>query len=121
MQEEGGSVAKHTKACFIPRSTACEILKQWNGSDGTAIPVGYVNRPSKNDGTPKTNNAKLTQKHTQFLISLVDQNPCITVNMAREQLCSMFQGLSIFESGLRKHMNEEIRLSLENSSIYTMN
>ncbi|CEG78602.1 hypothetical protein RMATCC62417_13181 [Rhizopus microsporus] len=40
MQEKGGSVAKHAKACFIPRSTAYEILKQWNESDRTVIPVG---------------------------------------------------------------------------------
>ncbi|ORE04351.1 hypothetical protein BCV72DRAFT_184256, partial [Rhizopus microsporus var. microsporus] len=40
--------------------------------------------------------------------------------MAREQLCNMFQGLSISESSLRKHMKEKIRLSLKNSSIYTM-
>jgi hypothetical protein len=61
MQEEGSSVAKHTKVCFIPRSTAYEILKQWNESDGTVILVGCMKRPSKNDGTPKTNNTKLTQ------------------------------------------------------------
>ncbi|CEG76835.1 hypothetical protein RMATCC62417_11676 [Rhizopus microsporus] len=30
MQEESGSVAKHAKACFIPRSTVYEILKRWN-------------------------------------------------------------------------------------------
>jgi hypothetical protein len=34
MQEEGGYVAKYAKACFIPRSTAYEILKQWNENDG---------------------------------------------------------------------------------------
>lgn len=79
-----------------------------------------MKRPFKNNGAPKTNNAKLTEKQTQFLIILVDHNPCITVSMAREQLCNMVQGLSISESGLRKHMKEEIRLSLENSSIYTM-
>jgi hypothetical protein len=40
--------------------------------------------------------------------------------MTREQLCNMFQGLSISEGGLRKHVKEKIRLSLKNSSIYTM-
>ncbi|CAO0794040.1 unnamed protein product [Mucor circinelloides] len=28
LQEEGGSVAKHAKSCFIPRSTAYGALKQ---------------------------------------------------------------------------------------------
>ncbi|CEG81728.1 hypothetical protein RMATCC62417_15893 [Rhizopus microsporus] len=117
MLGEGSSAAKHAKYCFIPHSTAYEILKQWNESGGTVIPVCCVKRPSKSNGTPKTNNAKLTQKHTQFLISLVDQNPCITVNMAREQFCNMFQGLRISESSLRKHMKEKISLPLKNSSI----
>ncbi|ORE06297.1 hypothetical protein BCV72DRAFT_207675 [Rhizopus microsporus var. microsporus] len=40
--------------------------------------------------------------------------------MAGEQLCNMLHGLSISESGLRKHMKEKIRLSLKNSSIYIM-
>ncbi|PHZ07719.1 uncharacterized protein RHIMIDRAFT_295708 [Rhizopus microsporus ATCC 52813] len=64
MQEKGSSATNHAKACFIPHSTAYEILKQWNKSDGTVIPVGCVKRHSKNNGTPKTNNAKLTQQHT---------------------------------------------------------
>ncbi|PHZ09424.1 uncharacterized protein RHIMIDRAFT_299847 [Rhizopus microsporus ATCC 52813] len=100
MQKKGSSAAKH--------------------NDGTVIPVGCMKRSSNNNGTPKTNNARPTQKHTQFLINLVDQNLCITATMAREQLCNMFQGLSISESGLRKLMKKKIRPSLKNSSIYTM-
>ncbi|KAI8989570.1 hypothetical protein BDB01DRAFT_718743, partial [Pilobolus umbonatus] len=34
IQEQGGSVAKHAKACSIPRSTAYDILAQWNKSGG---------------------------------------------------------------------------------------
>ncbi|CEI87640.1 hypothetical protein RMCBS344292_02050 [Rhizopus microsporus] len=113
IQEEDGSIAEHAKACFIPHSTTYEILKQWNESGGTVISVGCMKRPFNNNGTLRTNDSKLTQKHTQFLISLVDQNPCITVNTAREQLCNMFQSLSISESGLRKPMKEKIRLFLK--------
>ncbi|GAA5808718.1 hypothetical protein MFLAVUS_002113 [Mucor flavus] len=50
VQEEGGSIAKHAKACLIPRSTAYEILKQWNESDGTAIPIDCIKKPSKING-----------------------------------------------------------------------
>lgn len=121
VQEEGGSIAKHAKACLIPRSTAYEILKQWNESDGTVIPLGCIKRPSKvNKFVPKANNIKIKEEHTRFLIGLVDSNPCVTVSMAKEELCKLFEDLQISESGLHKHMTEKIRLSLKNSSLCTM-
>ncbi|GAA5811948.1 hypothetical protein MFLAVUS_005395 [Mucor flavus] len=121
VQEEGGSIAKHAKACLIPRSAAYETLKQWNDSNGTVIPVGCIKRPSKvNKYVPKANNIKINEEHTRFLIGLVDSNPCVTVSMAKEELCKIFGCLQISESGLRKHMTEKIRLSLKNSSLYTM-
>lgn len=55
-----------------------------------------------------------------FLTDLIDKNPCITVNMATEELCQMLQGLRISESVLRKHMKEKVRLALKSSSIYPM-
>ncbi|KAI8094820.1 uncharacterized protein B0P05DRAFT_461771, partial [Gilbertella persicaria] len=122
VQEEGGSIVKHAKTCLIPRSTAYETLKQWNESDGTVIPVGCIKRPSKvNKFVPKANNIKIKEEHTRFLSCLVDSNPCVTVSMAKEELCKLFEDLQISESGLRKHMTEKIRLSLKNSSLYTMN
>ncbi|KAI8890610.1 hypothetical protein K501DRAFT_265605 [Backusella circina FSU 941] len=47
LQEEGGSVAKHAKSCFIPRSTTYGTLKQWNEGDETVILPGCIKRPSK--------------------------------------------------------------------------
>ena len=120
MQEEGHSVAKHAKTCFIPRSTAYEILKQWNESDGTVIPIGCLKKPSKIGGAKRANNCKITAQQTEFLAELVDKNPCITIDMAREELCSSFEGFSISQSGLRKHMVEKIRLFLKDSHVYTM-
>lgn len=60
MQEEGPSVIKHTRTCFIPRSTAYEILKQWNESDWTAVPISCVKKPSKIGGAKRANNCKIT-------------------------------------------------------------
>lgn len=73
-----------------------------------------------NKFVPKANNIKIKEEHTRFLIGLVDSNPCVTVSMAKEELCKLFEDLQISESGLRKHMTEKIRLSLKNSSLYTM-
>jgi hypothetical protein len=47
LQEESGSVAKHAKSCFIPRSTAYGTLKQWNEGDETVIPPGWIKKPPK--------------------------------------------------------------------------
>lgn len=60
MQEEGPSVIKHARTCFIPRSTAYEILKQWNESDWTAVPISCVKKPSKIGGAKRANNCKIT-------------------------------------------------------------
>lgn len=120
MQEEGATVAKHAKSCFIPRSTAYEILKQRNESDGTVIPTGCKKKPSKIGGAVKANNCKIKQEHTEFLVDLVDKNPCVTVNQAREELCQLFEDLDISASGLSKHMKEKIRLSLKDARTYNM-
>ncbi|KAG0739549.1 hypothetical protein G6F16_011575 [Rhizopus arrhizus] len=118
--EEGGSVAKHAKTCFIPRSTAYEILKQWNNGDGTVIPKDCEKRTSKINGAVRANNVKLKQEHTDFLVELVDKNPYVTVDIAREELCRLFSDLEISASGLSKHMKEKVRLSLKTPHTYTM-
>lgn len=106
---------------MISRSAAYEILKQWNESDGTVIPVGCIKRPLKvNKFVPKANNIKIKEQPTRFLIGLIDSNPCVTVSMTKEELCKLYEDLQISESGLRKHMTEKIRLSLKNSSLYTI-
>ncbi|KAG2192201.1 hypothetical protein INT47_005378 [Mucor saturninus] len=108
MQEDGPSVAKHARTSLIPRSTAYKILKQWNESDGTVIPIGCLKKSSKIGGAKRANNCKITAQQTEFLAELVDKSPCITIDTAREELCSSFEGFSISQSGLRKHMVEKI-------------
>jgi hypothetical protein len=41
--------------------------------------------------------------------------------MAREELCKMLENLNISESGLRKHIQEKVRLFLKSSHTHTMN
>lgn len=73
VQEEGGSIAKHAKACLIPRYAAYEIFKQCNESDRTTTPIDCIKKPSKINGTVKTDNCKITQEHTDFLVDLVEK------------------------------------------------
>jgi hypothetical protein len=40
MGEEGPDVAKAAEICNIPRSTAYELLDQWNASSRTIYPKG---------------------------------------------------------------------------------
>ncbi|CEP10225.1 hypothetical protein [Parasitella parasitica] len=101
-------------------STAYEILKQWNNGDGTVIPKGCEKRTSKINGAVRANNVKLKQEHTDFLVELVDKNPCVTVDIAREELCRLFSDLETSASGLSKHMKEKVRLSLKTPHTYTM-
>ncbi|KAG2192018.1 hypothetical protein INT47_008244 [Mucor saturninus] len=92
----------------------------WNESDGTVIPIGCLRKSSKIGGAKRANSCKITAQQTDFLAELVDKNPCITTDMAREKLYSSFEGFSICQSWLRKHMVEKIRLSLKDSHVYTM-
>jgi hypothetical protein len=117
MTEEGYTVPK---AAGIPRSTAYEIKKVWNDSDGSVYPKGCVKRESKKNPDKLKGNTKLEDKHTFFLIELIDKNPCITVMEAKEDLCSKFSDLSITASGVNKHMKGKCGLSLKESKLYTL-
>ncbi|CEG78660.1 hypothetical protein RMATCC62417_13236 [Rhizopus microsporus] len=63
------------------------------------IPRSCVKRESKKNLDKLKGNTKLEDKHTFFLMELIDKNPCITVMEAKEDLCSKFSDLSITASG----------------------
>ncbi|KAI9468057.1 hypothetical protein BDB00DRAFT_777421 [Zychaea mexicana] len=105
--KEGYTVPKAAEIAGIPRSTAYKSKKVWNDSDGS--------NPDKSKG-----NTKLEDKHTFFLIDLIDKNPCITIIEAKEDLCSKFSDLSITASGVNKHMKGKCGLSLKESKLYTL-
>lgn len=83
--ERGWCCCKSCKTLFIPRYAAYEMLKQWNESDETVITIDCRRKPSKINRAIKTNNCKITQEHTDFLVDLVEKNP-VTVSLAREEL-----------------------------------
>ena len=111
-QEEGLSIPKAAAQCGIPRSTAYELINEFNSSDGTVLPG---NNPRK----PQNKAKKLYPTHSEFLIQLFDQNPSIVLEQARIQLCEAFPGLEISIPGLYKHIREKCALSLKQATKYT--
>ncbi|KAG2196659.1 hypothetical protein INT47_012118 [Mucor saturninus] len=77
--------------------TMQEEGRNWNESDGTVISIGCLNKPSKIGG--------ITAQQTEILAELVDKNPCIIIDMAREELCSSFEGLKCLYDGKRCEEN----------------
>ncbi|KAG0741488.1 hypothetical protein G6F16_010632 [Rhizopus arrhizus] len=120
MTEEGYTVPKAAETAGIPRSTAYELKKVWNDSDGSVYPKGCVKRESKKNPDKLKGNTKLEDKHAFFLIELIDKNPSITVMEAKEDLFSKFSDLLITASGVNKHMKGKCGLSLKESKLYTL-
>lgn len=112
IQEEGLSIPKAAKSCGIPRSSAYELIKEYNESKATVVPASL---PKKRGPRPK----KLFEEHSKFLIDLFDKKPTTTLEVAREELCKNFDGLEISIRGLHKHITEKCWLSLKNATKYT--
>lgn len=111
-QEEGQSIPKAAALCGIPRSTAYELINEFNASNGTILPG---NNPRKCQNRAK----KLFPDHSEFLIQLFDRNPSTVLEEARIQLCEAFPGLNISITALYKHIREKCALSLKQASKYT--
>ncbi|KAG1130319.1 hypothetical protein G6F37_013531 [Rhizopus arrhizus] len=104
-QEEGLSVPKAAALCGIPRSTAYELINEFNNSSGTVLPG---NNPRNTNNKPK----KLLPHHSAFLIELFDKNPSTVLEEARVKLCEAFPGLY-------KHIREKCALTLKQATKYT--
>lgn len=111
-QEEGLSVPKAAALCGIPRSTAYELINEFNNSSGTVLPGS---NPRKTNNKPK----KLLPDHSAFLIELFDKNPSTVLEEARVKLCEAFPGLEISIPGLYKHIREKCALTLKQATKYT--
>lgn len=98
--------------CGIPRSTAYELINEFNASNGTVLPG---NNPRKTNNKAK----KLFPQHSAFLIELLDINPSIVLEEARVRLCEAFPGLEISVVVLYKHIVEKYALSLKQAMKYT--
>ncbi|CEP15290.1 hypothetical protein [Parasitella parasitica] len=111
-QEEGLSVPIAAKLCGIPRSTAYELMNEFNAGPGTVLPG---NKPRKTNNKSK----KLFPEHSSFLIALFDQNPSIVLEEAKIKLCEAFPGLEISITGLYMHIREKCALTLKQATKYT--
>lgn len=89
MTEEGYTVPKAAEIESILRSTAYELKKVWNDNDGSVYPKGCVKRESKKSPNKLKGNAKLEDKHTFFLIELIDKNSYIYILLLwrRKRIC----------------------------------
>jgi hypothetical protein len=85
MDEEGPGVAKAAEVCNMPRSTAYELLRQWNTSNRTIYPKGCKKEKSVKDDT-LPGNTNLSEVHTNYIIDLIDRDPCIALNHTRKEL-----------------------------------
>jgi hypothetical protein len=113
MQEEGLTVPQASQACGIPRSSAYKLLNEFNKSDGSTLPgtaLRKVNRPQK----------KIHQQHTDFLIKLFDNEPSTTIEQAKQELCTSFEGFTISLSALHEHIKKKCMLTLKQAQKYTM-
>jgi hypothetical protein len=98
--------------CGIPRSTAYELINEFNASNGTVLPG---NNPRKTNNKPK----KLFPQHSAFLIELFDNNPSIVLEEATVRLYEVFPGLEISVVALYKNIVEKCALSLKQATKYT--
>lgn len=112
-QEESLSVPKAAALCGIPRSTAYELLNEFNADNGAVLPG---NNPKKSNAKSK----KLFPEHSAFLIDLFDKDPSTVLVEAKIKLCETFPGLEISIPGLHKHIVEKCALSLKQATKYTV-
>lgn len=111
-QEQGLSFPKAAALCGMPRSSAYELINEFNASNGTVLPG---NNPRKTNNKAK----KLFPEHTEFVIDLFDKCPSSVLEEATIKLCEAFPGFEISIGGLYKHTREKCALSLKQATKYT--
>ncbi|RCI01309.1 hypothetical protein CU098_011928, partial [Rhizopus stolonifer] len=60
----------------------------------------------------KGNNVKLTEENSQYLDAFIEKYPTFIVKDATESLCETFQGLTINESTVYRHITEKLEFTL---------
>lgn len=86
--------------------TAQRKWKQYDEDEEKKLPTKKV--PVRRGPKPK-----LTQEHTDFLISHLEENPTTTVVDSMESLYKEFSGLKISKTAVHKHIKEECCFSLK--------
>ncbi|KAG2230253.1 hypothetical protein INT48_009823 [Thamnidium elegans] len=84
---------------------------------GTILP-GY--KPAS-EVKRKGNNVKLTEEHSQYLHAFIEKHPTCIVKDATESLCETFQGLTINESTVYRHITEKLEFTLTHTQARFVN
>lgn len=108
IQNENLTIADAAQKVFIKPSVAYKFHKQWRLNGGSVLP-GYV---PASEVKPKGNNAKLNAEHSQFLEQYVEDQPTCIIKDATASLCDAFQGLTIDESTVYRHLTEKLSFTL---------
>ncbi|KAI8136942.1 hypothetical protein BJV82DRAFT_584101 [Fennellomyces sp. T-0311] len=101
-------VAPAARRARIHQSAAYTFHKEWERNGGTVLP-GY--KPAS-EVKPKGNNVKLTAKHSDFIESYVEENPCCIVKDLTAALCDEFEGLNVHQSTVYRHLTEKLAFTL---------
>ncbi|KAI9312070.1 hypothetical protein BX666DRAFT_2031265 [Dichotomocladium elegans] len=94
------------KEAGIDSSAAYKFNKQWKENGGTTLP-GYE---TASELKSKQNNVTLNDEHSQFLKAYVEGHPTCIVKDATEELCEAFDGWTINQSSVYRHITNKLRL-----------
>ncbi|KAI8643773.1 hypothetical protein BD408DRAFT_475199 [Parasitella parasitica] len=108
LQNKNLKVSKAAKEAGIGLKAAYKFKDQWKKNGGTILP-GY--KPAS-EVKRKGNNVKLTEEHSQYLHAFIEKHPTCIVKDATESLCETFQGLTINESTVYRHITEKLEFTL---------
>ncbi|KAG2208789.1 hypothetical protein INT45_010949 [Circinella minor] len=108
IQNKNWKLKEAAKETGIEPSAAYKFNRQWKDNGGCTLP-GYV--PAL-ELKPKQNNIKLIDEHSQFLESYVDEHLTCIIKDATHELCKAFEGLTINQSTVYRHVTEKLSFSL---------
>ncbi|KAI8063735.1 uncharacterized protein B0P05DRAFT_590272 [Gilbertella persicaria] len=101
----------------IGLKAAYKFKDQWKKNGGTILP-GY--KPAS-EVKRKGNTVKLTEEHSQYLHAFIEKHPTCIVKDATESLCETFQGLTINESTVYRHITEKLEFTLTRTQARSVN
>lgn len=63
----------------------------------------------------------MTEEHSQYLDAFIEKHPTCIVKDATESLCETFQGLTILESTVYRHITEKLEFTLTRTQARLVN
>ncbi|KAG1168578.1 hypothetical protein G6F46_000647 [Rhizopus delemar] len=102
---------KHPKAAReagISHAIAYKFDKEWIDNGGAVLPGYKVASEIKRKGY----NVKITEEHSQFIENYIEECPTCIVKDVTEHVCAIFEGSSINESTVYRHITEKLEFTL---------